>query len=379
MAVIPYLTTNIFDFGAIAQLPAVIEQFGMKRPLICTDKGIVAAGLLDKIRNTVGNTVPLVTYDETPGNPTEDAVLNALAVYRDNDCDSLICLGGGSSIDLGKAVGIAANHDGPLGEYGATESKGGGAIGELPALIAIPTTAGTGSEVSVGAVVVLKDGRKMTFASPNLFPKTAICDPELTLGLPKMLTAATGMDAVTHCIEAVLSPVVNPPAEGIGLDGLYRAIKLGNLEKAVNDGSDRDARWNMMMASSEGALAFMKGLGGVHSMSHAVGRIKELNLHHGTLNAVILPTILRYNEDHVGDKYERLRESMGLAPNADLADYITSLNQRIGLPANLGEMGVTSDMMSGLIENALADLATFTNPRPISAEDYEQLYQEAIG
>jgi 4-hydroxybutyrate dehydrogenase len=278
-------------------------------------------------------------------------------------------------MDLGKGVGILANNEGDLGEFGF---GGGKMIASLPPLIAIPTTAGTGSEVSVGAVIILNDGRKMTFAGPLLVPSFAICDPELTLGLPKMLTAATGMDAVTHCIEAFLSKNVNPVADAIALDGLERAVGHGNLEKAVADGSDRDARYNMMLASTEGALAFVKGLGAVHSMSHSCGRIKELNLHHGTLNAVILPPILRFNESVVGDKYPRLRKAMGLADGSDLAVAIEELNGRLGLPANLGEMGVTKEMMDDLVKYADMDLANYSTPRRPTPEEFETLYLELL-
>lgn len=378
MAQLRYLTTTEFDFGAVAKLKDSLATLGIKRPLLCTDQGIVAAGLLDKVREVLGNDIALTIYDETPGNPTEEAVLDALEIFQQNECDGFIALGGGSSMDLAKGVGILESHDEDLGQYGITEAKGR-AIGPIKPLIAIPTTSGTGSEVSVGAVVILKDGRKMTFASNTIIPSLAICDPELTLGLPKSLTAATGMDAVTHCIEAVLSPVVNPPAEAVGLDGLERAVKGGNLKRAVEDGSDRDARWHMMMASTEGAMAFVKGLGGVHAMSHACGRIKELGLHHGTLNAVILPTILRFNDGHVGNKYDRLRYAMGLAEGTDIAAAIEELNAAIGLPANLGEMGITEDMLPGLVQNAAGDAATFTNPRQTSPEDYENLFREAIG
>lgn len=377
MATLNYLNTTHIDFGARSMVADTMKQLGIKRPMIVTDKGIVAAGILDKVREAMGNEFSPEIYDGTPENPTEEATLEALAQYKDAGCDGIISLGGGSSMDLAKGLALLATHDGELTQFAAIEG-GGGLINDTAPHIAMPTTAGTGSEVSVGSVIITKDGRKLIFASPNLLPKVALCDPELTLGLPARLTAATGMDAVTHCIEAVISPADNPPAEAVGLDGLRRAIKLGFLEKAVADGQDQDARYNMMMAASEGAMAFIKGLGGVHSMSHACGRVKELKLHHGTLNAVILPTILRYNADFVGDKYDRIRDAMGLAPNADLADEIEALNARIGIPKNLGEMGVSMDT-PGIVENAVTDVCTFTNPRPLDASDYEKLFQQAIG
>ena len=222
----------------------------------------------------------------------------------------------------------------------------------------------------------MTDGRKLTFANAKFLPKLAICDPELTLGLPQQLTAATGMDAITHCIEAVLATPINPPADGIGLDGLWRGWQY--IKRAVEDGSDRTARWEMMMASTEGALAFVKGLGAVHSMSHAAGRLKELRLHHGTLNAVILPTVLRFNESTCSDTYRRLRQAMGLPPNADLASEIEQLNADIGLPGSLSEMGLSEDLIEDMVPHAVSDLATMTNPKKVRAEDYVELYKLAM-
>jgi len=377
MATLNYLNTTHIDFGSRAMVADTMKQLGITRPMIVTDKGIIAAGILDKVREAMGNEFSPEIFDGTPENPTEEATLEALAQYKDAGCDGIISLGGGSSMDLAKGLALLATHEGDLTQFAAIEG-GGGLINETAPHIAMPTTAGTGSEVSVGSVIITKDGRKLIFASPNLLPKVALCDPDLTMGLPARLTAATGMDAVTHCIEAVISPMDNPPAEAVGLDGLRRAVQMGFLEKAVADGQDKDARYNMMMAASEGAMAFIKGLGAVHSMSHACGRVKELKLHHGTLNAVILPAVLRYNADFVGDKYDRIRDAMGLAANADLADEIEALNARIGIPKNLGEMGVSMDT-PGIVENALTDVCTFTNPRPLEASDYEKLFEQAIG
>ncbi len=199
---------------------------------------------------------------------------------------------------MAKAVALLVAHPPPLAQYAMVE---GGVARITPAvapLIAIPTTAGTGSEVGRGGLITLADGRKLGLVSPHLIPKVAICDPELTLGLPPLLTAATGMDALAHCLETFLSPRVNPPAEAIALDGLGRAAR--HIERAVSDGADREARWQMMTASMEGAMAFQKGLGAVHAMSHPMGALREPSLHHGTLNAVVLPAVLRFNEGHGG-------------------------------------------------------------------------------
>ena len=190
--------------------------------------------------------------------------------------------------------------------------------------------------------------------------------------------AATGMDAVTHCIEAVLAPQINPPAEGIGLEGLGRAVGDGWLKKAVLDGSDKDARWNMMMASLEGALAFVKGLGAVHALSHAAGRLSDLKLHHGTLNAVFLPAVLRFNAPQCGEKYERIRQTIGLAPGADLAEAISVMNADIGLPSGLRAMGVLDEDIPDLIAYAMKDLSVLTNPRTASEDDFEAMIRASF-
>ncbi len=193
-------------------------------------------------------------------------------------------------------MALLATHPGPLANYAAILGGVPKITAATAPVVAIPTTAGTGSEVGRAALITLSDGRKLGFISPHLIPKAAICDPELTLGLPPRLTAATGMDAVTHCVETYLSPRFNPPAEAIALDGLARAV--GSIERAVADGTDRTARQELMMAALEGGLTFQKGLGAVHALSHPLGGLKEPSLHHGTLNAVLLPAVLRFNEPH---------------------------------------------------------------------------------
>jgi alcohol dehydrogenase class IV len=317
-------------------------------------------------------------FHATPGNPTAAAVRSARDVYLHEGCDGLVALGGGSPIDLAKGVGLMLTQKEPLEELDVIR-KGSAKIGRQPPLIAIPTTAGTGSEVSIGAIVVTDDGRKATFASRHLVPAVALCDPELTLGLPPGMTAATGMDAVAHCIETFLSPVDNPIADAIALDGLGRSVKAGALKRAVHDGGDLAARTEMMTAALEGALAFAKGLGAVHAMSHAVGRLKALNLHHGTLNAVILPSVLRFNADAAPARMQALAQAMGLAPGEDVATAIEALNREIGMPASLGWMGVTHEMVDDLVTVALADSAGATNPIRATAEDYQRLYAQAIG
>ncbi|MBY9066208.1 iron-containing alcohol dehydrogenase [Hyphomonas sp. WL0036] len=377
MPVINFLTQCVFDAGALKQLGSLAKARGITRPFIVTDAGIKASGILAKVEDALG--VPAAgVFAETVPNPTETQTKKATALYKESGADGIIAVGGGSSMDHAKAIGLLASHPEPLETYAAIIG-GAKKIGKTPPLIAIPTTAGTGSEVSVGMVITMENGRKETFASPNLIPVVALCDPDLTLGLPAGLTAATGMDALTHCIEAVLTPAINPPAEGIGYDGAHRAFGMGMLQRAVKDGSDSEARWHMMMASYEGALAFVKGLGGVHALSHAAGRLHEKKLHHGTLNAVFLPHILRFHNGAADEKYARLRQVMGLKAGADLADAIQDLNDAIGIPKTLSAMGLAASDGPGIVEYALKDLAHFGNPKPMSADDYAKVYEIALG
>ena len=377
MATITYLTKIQFDFGAVQLLAGEMAELGMTRPLLVTDKGVRTVGLLDKVMEYLPKQCPAEIFDATPENPTEAAMTVALAQYREAGCDGLIGVGGGSSMDLAKAIALMATHPGELSEYMSIMGGAPKITTAMAPVIAIPTTAGTGSEVGRGAIMVLDDGRKLGFGSPHVIPKVAICDPELTFSMPKMLTAGTGMDAFAHCFETFCGSAINPPADAIATDGLGRAIRF--IEQAVADGSDPEARWQMMTASMEGAMAFQKGLGAVHGMSHPLGSIQDPILHHGTLNAVCLPAVIRYNADAVGDKYGWVKQIWGLPANVDLADEVAALNARLGLPADLREMGLDEAMIEPLIPHAVADHTTATNPKPLTADDYRALFMETLG
>jgi hypothetical protein len=374
MAQINYITQIQIDFGVLALLPQECARAGMSKPLIVSDAGVRAAGLLDRAIAALGP-LPHAVFDATPSNPNEAAVRHAVEAYLHNGCDGLVAVGGGSSIDLAKGVAIAATHEGSLKTYATIEGGSPRITERVAPLIAVPTTAGTGSEVARGAIVIVDDGRKLGFHSWHLVPKTALLDPELTLGLPPFLTAATGMDAIAHCMETFMAQAVNPPADGIGLDGLERAWR--HIERATKDGSDREARWNMMSASMQGALAFQKGLGCVHSLSHSLGGANP-KLHHGTLNAMFLPAVVKFNASAESMRKDRrlarMAQAMGLATSDDTGDAVAQairdMNARLGLPTGLAALGVTPAMYDRIIDGAMADHCHKTNPRLATRDDY---------
>ena len=382
MALINYITQVQVDYGVLALLPQECARAGIRKPLVVSDAGVRAAGLLDRALAALG-ALPHAVFDATPSNPNEAAVRLATAVYVENGCDGLVAVGGGSSIDLAKGVAIAATHEGPLKTYATIEGGSAKISGRVAPLIAVPTTAGTGSEVARGAIVIVDDGRKLGFHSWYLVPKTALLDPELTLGLPPFLTAATGMDAIAHCMETFMAPAVNPPADGIGLDGLERAWH--HIERATRDGSDREARWNMMSASMQGAMAFQKGLGCVHSLSHSLGGANP-KLHHGTLNAMFLPAVVRFNASAESMRKDRrlarMAHAMGLEQGDEsgdaIAEAIRAMNASLGLPSGLAALGVTSSLYERIVDGAMADHCHKTNPRIATRDDYVRMLEDSM-
>lgn len=381
-----YVNTVLLEAGAVSQLKKCCVEAGIERPLIVTDKGVRAAGVVDKVMAALDNISDIAIYDDTTSNPTEEEVRDALISYQKNKCDGIIAIGGGSSIDCAKGVCILAAHTEALKTFATIEGGSSKITKNVPPLIAIPTTAGTGSEVARGAVIIVDDGRKLGFHSWHLVPKFAILDPTLTVGLPPYLTAATGMDAITHCIEAYMAPTYNPPADGIALDGLKRGWK--HIDIATNDGADINARLQMLSVSMQGALAFQKGLGCVHSLSHSLGGINP-SLHHGTLNAIFLPSIVRFNAEaetiKAENRLEQLAEAIGLGDigsqnqaAAALVDAILKMNKNLGLPDGLAAVGVDESEFDQIIDRAMLDHCHLQGPRIATRDDYRRLLNESM-
>ncbi len=367
----------VFGNGASRTLGEELSKLGIKRPLVVTDQGLIEAGLVEGVVGALEH--PSFVFSGVQANPTEDDVLAGLERYGSAQCDGLIGMGGGSAIDAAKAIRLMATHPGRLADYDFTRGGQEKIKPAMPAMIAIPTTAGTGSEAGRGTLIQLpQTGRKTIALSVHLLPSVAICDPELTAGLSPMLTAATGMDAFTHCVESYLSTTFHPICDAVAVEGL-RYISKG-LETAVRDGSNAEARSAMMMGALLGGISFHKGLGVVHALSHALG--SQGRVHHGTLNAVLLPHALRYNREAAGSRMADLGGRLGLGRGGDAAGHLITLTElvlaRLQLPRRLGELtGLDRDKITEYARLAMLDHCHRTNPRPCTQSDMEDLLERA--
>ena len=322
-------------------------------------------------------------FDGVHGNPIEEDVFDGANVFQQEGCDFVIGMGGGSPLDVAKLICLKATHPLPLEEYEVLNGGLEKISSDLPSMLAIPTAAGTGSEVGRGAVVTIRSlDRKALIFSPHLLPKTAIVDPELTVGLPKALTAATGMDALTHNLESYLSTVYHPICDAIALAGVKLVAQ--NLRRAIENGGDLEARGAMMMAAMMGAIAFQKELGATHSLAHPLSTVADL--HHGLANAILLPYTMAFNKEAATDQLKDIAAVFGvnihaLSPEegAQAAiDQVAQLCKDIGIPSHLREVNVKAEMIPHLARQAMADGCHLTNPRPCTEKDMINLYQQAF-
>ncbi len=375
-AIFTFPNRILFGEGAASELLAELARLAVRRPLVVTDAGLVASGLVAWVTQRLGN---IALFDAVRPNPTEADVLAGLDRYREDGCDGLVGLGGGSPIDCAKAIRLLATHPGRLVDYDFTTGGLDRIAPDLPPIIAVPTTAGTGSEAGRGTLIQLpQNGRKTIALSPFLLPSAAICDPELVVGLPPTLTAGTGMDAISHCVESYLSTTFHPICDGIALEGLRHLCR--GLEPSLVDGSDLGARTECLMGSLMGGISFHKGLGVVHALSHALG--SEGRAHHGTINAILLPHALRFNREAAEGRMVELGSSLGLGRSGDAAGHLIALLEllvgRLPLPKRLADVdGLRGDRISEYARIAMIDHCLRTNPRPCSVDDLEGLLERA--
>jgi alcohol dehydrogenase class IV len=366
--------------GRIAELPEACATLGIERPLLVTDPGIAGLPLLEAVLDAcrAGGLEPLV-YSQVKGNPTGDNVSGGLKAFEQNDCNGVIAVGGGSALDAAKAIALLAGQGSPLWDFediGDNWQRADPA--KIAPIVAVPTTAGTGSEVGRASVITDEiEQRKKIIFHPRMLPGQVILDPEMTRGLPAALTAATGMDALSHSLEALCAPSYHPMAEGIAVEGI-RLVKH-YLPRAVADGDDLEARMQMLVASSMGATAFQKGLGAMHALAHSLGALYDA--HHGLLNAILMPYVIEANAAEIDVKLSRAAAYLGLpeATYSSFLNWVIDLRSRIGIPENLGDIGITAEEAGRVGEMAVADSAAAGNPVPLSVRQYAELFREAVG
>lgn len=373
-----YPTAIKFGAGRIAELPAACAQAGIKRPLLVTDKGLaglpVTAGALD-ILEAAG--LGRAMFSEVDPNPNEINLAAGVAAYQAGGHDGVIAFGGGSGLDLGKCVAFMAGQTRPVWDFEDVGDWWTRADADAIApIIAVPTTAGTGSEVGRASVITnsVTHAKKIIF-HPKFLPTVVICDPELTVGMPKFITAGTGLDAFAHCVEAFSSPHYHPMSQGIALEGIRLVIDY--LPRAYADGTDIEARAQMMSAAAMGATAFQKGLGAIHAMSHPVGA--HFNTHHGTTNAVCMPAVLDLNADMIRDRFDRAAGYLGITGGYDgFRAFAQEFNDSLGIPRGLRDLGVTEAAIPDLVRDALTDPSCGGNPVTLTEANLTALFKAAF-
>lgn len=373
-----YPTSVRFGAGRVRELGDACAQAGIRRPLLVTDRGLadlpITARALDLLEEAgLGR----AAFSGVDPNPDERNLEAGIAAYRVGGHDGVVAFGGGSGLDLGKLVAFMAGQSAPVWDFEDIGDRWKAAdAGAIAPIVAVPTTAGTGSEVGRAGVLTnsVTHTKKIIF-HPKVLPAVVVCDPELTVGMPPPVTAGTGMDALAHCLEAYCSPSYHPMSQGIALEGM-RLVKE-SLLRAYRDGSDLEARAHMMSAASMGAVAFQKGLGAIHSLSHPVGAL--YNTHHGTTNAVVMPTVLRFNRPAIEGLIDEAADYLGLGGSFDgFLSFVMRLRSDLGIPEGLGALGVGDDRIGELAAMALADPTAASNPVPLTEADLARLFSESL-
>jgi alcohol dehydrogenase class IV len=370
-------TTIHFGPGARKLVGEHLRSQGVERPLVVTDKGLAALPLIAELRDALaGAGLDVAVFGGVFGNPTASQAMAGAAAYRAHRADAVVGVGGGAALDVAKVVGVIATKGGEALEYAYDHPQVRAIDAAVPHFVALPTTSGTGSEVGRSAVISEDDTHvKRIVFSPNILAKAVFADPELTLGLPPAVTAATGMDALTHNVESYLSPAYHPLCDGIALEGTRIAARA--LATAVREPGNVAARSDMMMSSMMGAIAFQKDLGAVHSCAHALGTVCDL--HHGLANALMIDTVLAWNATAVPAKFDELAHVVGAEGGAQgFLAWLRNLKKTIGIAPSLSAVGVRKDAIPRLVEIAVADICHQTNPQPVTARDFERRFAEAM-
>jgi alcohol dehydrogenase class IV len=367
-----------FGPGVRAQLGEFLKGQGVKRPLLVTDRGVAALPMHEEILGLLKKSgLQAASFSGIWGNPVKSQVTAGVEAYRAHQADGIVGLGGGAALDVAKAIALMVNHPGDLFDYEDDKPGARPVDGVIPYWVALPTTSGTGSEVGRSSVVSddVTHLKKIIF-DPKLLARAVFADPELTLQLPAKVTAATGMDALTHCVESYLAKGYHPICDGIALEGLRQSALY--LKRAVEKPGDIEARSGMMMSSMMGAIAFQKGLGVTHSCAHALGTVTDM--HHGLANGVMIDHALKINLGAVPERFAAMAGAIGLKDptGAGFLAWLGSLKAEIGIPARLGGAGVGRDKLEKLVDVAVADVCHGNNPRPVSREDFTRIFQEAF-
>ena len=370
-----YPTNVWFGVDRSKEIQKACDTLGIKNPLIVTDPGLLQTSIIDEINSGLSSNTQI--YSDVQGNPTGSNVTNGVKVFLEGNHDGVIAIGGGSGMDAGKGIAFLAHQSRPLWDFediGDWWTRADSSV--IKPIIAIPTTAGTGSEVGRAAVFLNEENyKKKIIFHPKMLPQIAILDPSLTLNLPKSITAGTGMDALAHCIEAYSSPFYHPMAEGTALEGL-RLVKE-NIKEVYHNGNNVEARSHMLVASMMGAAAFQKGLGAIHSVTHPVNSLYKT--HHGTTNGTVMPFVLNYNRSTIEEKFTRLANFLDIKNGFEgIVDWIIELKKEMEIPETLKDMGVNEGDEIKLAPLAQEDPSTGANPLEMTVERFQELILNCI-